>query len=257
VDGKTLRGALQPDGRAVQQLAAMTHDDKVVIGQHEVAHRTNEIKLFAPLLADVDLKDALVTADASHTQDAHAHFLVDEQHTDFLLFLKENQPSLYNEIVCTRPSAFLEPYSESGKGHGRIATRTIRVTPTPSGLVEFPHVAAIVRIDRAVHDAKTGEPEWEETAWALTSADPKRATPPVLLAASREHWGIENSLHWVRDVSMSEDSSKVRSGSAPRLLATLRNPAISVLRLAGATNIANSLRTISRRPSLAFNLLGL
>jgi len=79
----------------------------------------------------------------------------------------------------------------------------------------------------------------------------------VLLAASREHWGIENSLHWVRDVSMREDSSKVRSGSAPRLLATLRNLANSVLRLAGATNIAKSLRTISRRPSLAFNLLGL
>jgi len=178
VDGETLRGAPQPDGRAVQQLAAMTHDDKVVIGQQEVDDKTNEITLFAPLLADLDLKDALVTADASHTQDAHAHFLVDEQHTDFLLFVKENQPSLYNEIVCTRPSAFLEPYSESGKGHGRIETRTIRLAPTPSGLVEFPHVAAIVRIDRVVHDAKTGEPEWEETAWALTSADPKRATPP-------------------------------------------------------------------------------
>jgi len=212
---------------------------------------------FPPLPADLDLKDALVTAHALHTRDAHAHFLVDEKHADFLLFVKENQPSLYNEIVCTRPSAFLEPYSESGKGHGRIEIRTIRVPPTPSGLVEVPHVAAIVRIDRVVHDAKTGEPEWEETAWAVTSADPKRATPPVLLAASREHWGIDNSLHSVLDGSMSEDSSKIRSGSAPRPLATLRNLAISVLRLALATNIAKSLRTVSRRPSLEFNLLGL
>lgn len=148
--------------------------------------------------------------------------------------MKENQPSLYNELVCTPENAYLEAYSESGKGHGRIETRTIRVAPTPSGLVEFPHVAAIVRIDRVVHDAKTGQLKWEETAWAVTSASPKRAKPPRLLAASRDHWGIENELHWVRDATMREDSSKVRSGSAPRVLATLRNLAISVLRLAGA-----------------------
>jgi hypothetical protein len=87
VDGKTLRGAVQPDGRAIHLLAAMTHDDKVVIGQQEVDHKTNEIKLFAPLLADLDLKDALVTADALHTQDAHANFLVNEKHADFFLFV--------------------------------------------------------------------------------------------------------------------------------------------------------------------------
>ena len=56
-----------------------------------------------------------------------------------------------------------------------LSPRTIRVAPTPSGVVEFPHVAAIVRIDRVVHDAKTGELKWEETAWAMTSASPERA----------------------------------------------------------------------------------
>jgi hypothetical protein len=116
------------------------------------------------------------------------------KHADFLLFVKENQPSLYNELVCTPDDKYLESYSESNKGHGRIETRTIRVAPTPSGVVEFPHVAAIVRIDRVVHDAKTGDLKWEETAWAVTSASPERADPPCLLAASRGHWGIENGL---------------------------------------------------------------
>jgi hypothetical protein len=115
----------------------------------------------------------------------------------------------------------------------------------------------VARIDREVRDAKTGQLRWTETAWAVTSADPERAGPPRLLAASREHWGIENGLHWVRDATMGEDASKVRSASAPRALATMRNLVISVLRLAGVTNIAQALRQLSRRPALAFNLLGL
>ena len=257
VDGKTLRGAVQPDGRAVHLLSAMTHDERVVIAQEEVDHKTNEIKLFCPLLENLDLSGALVTADAMHAQRGHARFLVEEKHADFLLYVKENQPSLYNEVVCTPPEAFGEAYTETGKGHGRAEARTIRVAATPDGLVEFPHVKAVVRIDREVHDAKTGEERWDETAWAVTSASTSDAGPPRLLAASRGHWGIENGLHWVRDATMGEDASKVRSGSAPRALATMRNFVISVLRLAGARNIAKALRSISRRPALAFTLLGL
>ncbi len=257
VDGKTLRGALQRDGRAVHLLSAMTHAERVVIAQQEVDHKTNEIKAFRPLLKDVDLTDCLVTADAMHAQRDHANFLVGEKHADFLLFVKENQPSLYNEMVCTPPESFTEPYTEVCKGHGRIETRTIRVAATPDGLVEFPHVAAVVRIDREVRDAKTGQARSTETAWAVTSATPRRAGPARLLAASRDHWGIENGLHWVRDATMGEDASKVRSASAPRALAIMRNLAISVLRLAGATNIAQALRKTSRSPVLAFNLLGL
>ena len=257
VDGKSLRGAVQPDGRAVHLLSAMTHDNRVVIAQQEVGHKTNEIKLFRPLLEDVDLRGCLITADALHAQDDHANFLVGEKHADFFLFVKGNQPSLYNEMVCLGDDRFGEAHTETGKGHGRVETRTIRVAATPGGLVEFPHVAAVARIDREVRDAKTGELRWTETAWAVTSASPQRAGPARLLAASRDHWGIENALHWVRDATMGEDASKVRSASAPRALATMRNLVISVLRLAGATNIAQALRQLARRPALAFNLLGL
>lgn len=257
VDGKSLRGALQADGRPVHLLAAMTHAERVVIAQREVEHKTNEIKAFRPLLEDLDLTDCLVTADAMHAQRDHADFLVEAKHAEYLLFVKENQPSLYNEMVCTAPDRFAEPYTEVSKGHGRIETRTIRVAATPAGLVEFPHVGAVVRIDREVADAKTGGQRWAETAWAVTSASAGRAGPARLLAASREHWGIENGLHWVRDATMGEDASKVRSASAPRVLAIMRNLVISVLRLAGATNIARALRTTSRRPALAFDLLGL
>jgi len=153
----------------------------------------------------------LVTADAMHAQRDHANFLVEDTHAEFLLFVKENQPSLFNEMVCTAAERFAEPYTETSKGHGRIETCTIRVAVTPDGVVEFPHVGAVVRIDREVADAKTGEQRWTETVWAVTSANPRRASPARLLAASREHWGIENGLHWVRDATMGEDASKVRA----------------------------------------------
>ena len=257
VDGKSLRGAVQPDGRAVHLLSAMTHHERVVIAQQEVDHKTNEIKLFRPLLEDLDLTDCLVTADAMHAQVDHARFLVEDKHADFFLFVKGNQPSLYNEIVCLPDDRFTRAYAETCKGHGRVETRTIRVAATPDGLVEFPHVEAVARIDREVRDAKTNQLRWTETAWAVTSADPRRAGPPRLLTASREHWGIENGLHWVRDATLGEDASKVRAASAPRALATMRNLVISVLRLAGVTNIAQALRHLSRRPALAFTLLGL
>jgi predicted transposase YbfD/YdcC len=144
-------------------------------------------------------------------------------------------------------------YTESGKGHGRVETRTIW-TSSAIDEVSFPHVAQLVRIMREVDDAKTKTALRTETVYGVTSS---RARRPVLLHASRGQWQIENGLHWVRDATMGEDASKVRSGSAPRALATLRNLAIGVLRLAGVTNIAQGLRQLSRRPEHALTLLGL
>lgn len=257
VDGKSLRGAVQDDGRAVHLFAALTHDERVVIGQEEVDHKTNEIKAFRPLLEGLDLVGCIVTADAMHAQRDHATFLVEDKHADFLLFVKENQPSLYDAIAGLKDEEWSEPYTERSKGHGRIETRSVQVAPVPADLPAFPHVAQLVRIFREVDDAKTNTARSTETAYAVTSCSVKRAGRPRLATAARSHWAIENGLHWVRDATMGEDASKVRSGSAPRALATMRNLVISVLHLAGATNIAKSLRSISRKPALAFTLLGL
>jgi hypothetical protein len=90
VDGKTLRGARAGDGRAVHVLAAMLGGTRTVVAQREIAHKTNEITAFAPLLEDLDLAGVLVTADAMHTQRAHARFLVEEKNADYLLVVKEN-----------------------------------------------------------------------------------------------------------------------------------------------------------------------
>jgi hypothetical protein len=95
-----------------------------------------------------------------------------------------------------------------------------------------------------------------ETVYGLTSATSQKAGPTRLLDLTRGQWSIE-SLHWVRDVTFDEDRCQVRTGSGPRVMATLRNLAISVLRLAGVANIAQGLRWAARAPARTLALLGL
>jgi predicted transposase YbfD/YdcC len=96
-----------------------------------------------------------------------------------------------------------------------------------------------------------------ETSYYVTSLSAPRAGPPQLAAHTRGHWGIENRVHWVRDVTFDEDRHQMRAGtSAARVLATMRNTAISVLRLAGATNIAATMRWVARDPARAAALIG-
>ncbi len=91
--------------------------------------------------------------------------------------------------------------------------------------------------------------------YAVTSLTAEQAQPDELAAYIRGHWKIENRLHWVRDVTMGEDLSRSRTGGGPRMMASLRNLALSILRLAGHTNIAKALRHNARKPKRALELV--
>ncbi len=113
-----------------------------------------------------------------------------------------------------------------------------------------------MRIERSTTDL-TGRPLRQDVAFAITSAPAERATPQRLLERSRGHWAIENGLHWVRDVTFDEDRSQVRTKSAPRVMATLRNLAISLLRVAHQPNIAKALRYYAAKPHRTLGVIGL
>jgi predicted transposase YbfD/YdcC len=100
-------------------------------------------------------------------------------------------------------------------------------------------VGQVCRRERVV---KRDGSETREVAYAITSAGPEWADAAALLAGWRGHWGIENRLHWVRDVTLGEDASRIRTTAAPEAMAGLRNAAISLLRLSGVSNIAEALR---------------
>ncbi len=118
----------------------------------------------------------------------------------------------------------------------------------------FPHVGQVFRIERHVVTQKTGR-TIDEVAVGVTSLSPHKAGPARIGAFVRGHWGIENRLHWVRDMAFDEDRSQIRTQSGPRMMATLRNTAISTLRLCGATAISATMRGLRRTPDLAISLI--
>jgi len=111
----------------------------------------------------------------------------------------------------------------------------------------FPHAVQAIQVVR--RRRRRGTKKWSrETVYAITSLTAAQASPAGLAAIIRGHWMIEDRLHWVRDLDFDEDRSQIRTASGPRVMATLRNLAITILRLAGHASIAAALRYQARRP---------
>ena len=153
--------------------------------------------------------------------------------------LKEDQPGLLAALEAIDEASYGDEHTTANRGHGRIETRYAAVAPVPEGL--FPHAAQVVRVTR--DRANLSNEGTITVAWYITSLSADRAGAKELGDLARSHWGIENRLHWIRDVVYREDASTIRTGNAPRVMATLRNTAIGLLRIDGATNIAAALRT--------------
>ena len=124
------------------------------------------------------------------------------------------------------------------------------------GYLAFPYAAQVFRLAR--HRLELAQAKAEhEVVFGVTSLTPAQADPAHLLALHRHHWGIENKLHYVRDMSFDEDRSRVRKHAGPHVMASLCNLAISLLRMAGAKNIAAALRACGRKETRALRLLGI
>ncbi len=256
VDGKTLRGGHDGERKAPHLLSAVLHQAGLVLAQQAVGEKTNEIPCLQPLLAGLPLAGAVVTADSLHTQAKTARYLVDEKHADYLLTVKDNQPTLKQDIQTLGLEAVPPQLTDTDKGHGRIETRSIWTSTELVGYLEFPHVAQVFRVERHTTDLAGQHPR-TEVAYGITSLTPAKADPARLLALNRAPWAIENRVHWVRDVTFDEDRSRVRKGAGAHVMASLRNVAISLLRLAGAANIAEALRDCTWNSAQAFRLIGL
>ena len=168
--------------------------------------------------------------------------------------MKGNQPTLLQDITAIwdgEPEA--APETQVDQHGGRIERRRLWVSDLLVGYSDWPHLAQVCRLERIV---RTQGKTRRELAYAVTSLPPAEANPQRLLALWRGHWGIENRVHWVRDVTFDEDRSQVRTGSAPQIMAALRNLTISVIRLAGETNIAAALRRHAVHPSRPLALIG-
>jgi predicted transposase YbfD/YdcC len=253
VDGKTLRGARR-DGRPLHLLAAMDHATRAVLAQRQVNGAPGEVPAFRPLLAGLDLAGTVVTADALHTHPGAAEFLVTSKQAHYLFTVKANQPILLDR--CERLAWHHVPVLDHTRdhGHGRVELRTLKaVTVNHFGL---PHAAQVLQVTRKTRDL--GTRRWRTvTVYAITSLSHAQASPARLADLIRGHWTIENGLHWVRDVTFAEDSSQVRTGTGPQVMACLRNLTIGVLSRAGPVNLAAALRHHARDPARPLATLGI
>ena len=245
VDGKTLRGSASGAEPGDHLLAALDHAHGAVLAQEEVGAKTNEIPMFPILLDRIEITGAVITADAMHAQRSHATYLAGRG-AHYVLTVKRNQPGLFAQLAvlpwCQVPVA----HHSRERGHGRAEQRTLKITAVAAGLA-FPHAAQAIQVVR--RRRRRGTKKWSrETVYAITSLTAAQASPAGLAAIIRGHWMIEDRLHWVRDMDFDEDRSQIRTASGPRVMATLRNLAITILRLAGHASIAAALRYQARRP---------
>ena len=254
VDGKALRGARTEAG-PVFLVAAVDHASGVVLGQRQVPSKRGEGLAARDLLRGLDTPGMVWTLDALHTTRTTARLITAQLHGHYVLIIKGNQP-----IARAAATALLAgpdtdwiatTASEDDRGHGRVERRSIRVAPADDNL--FPGAAQAFRLRRDVgclDGAWTGK----EIVYGITSMPADLAGPAHLNHYERRRWHVENRLHWVRDTTWSEDGSQLRTGTAPRALATFRNLAVSAFRLAGRANIAHARRDLHDRND-AFNAL--
>ncbi len=248
LDGKTVRGTIDAENpQGDHLLAAYLPEEGIVLFQVAAGSKENEITVAPDLLAAIDLRGKVVCGDAEHTQ-RKLSAQIRTAGGDYIWFVKDNQPTLREDIeqlfeIDDRtvmggrvPNDFQE-FTTVEKGHGRRETRKITVSSELKGYTDWPGLEQVFRLDRRRVDCKTGT-ETCDTAYGLTSLTEKITSPRRLLYLSRTYWGIENGLHGRRDTTFHEDHIRLTRGHAGRVMATINNLVIGLLRYAGFTNIA-------------------
>jgi predicted transposase YbfD/YdcC len=232
IDGKTLRRSF--DRASAQSplhlVSAWAADQRLVLGPVAVDGKSNEITAVPKLLELLSLQGTIVTADAMHCQRIVAAQVL-AQGGDYVLALKANQGTLHEDVrhlLEDSPSLVLTKHTEVDKGHGRIETRTSVVSKEIGWLQQehaWPGLAAMGKVMRTREsNAETST----ETAYYLLSTP---LSAERFGQVVRQHWTVENSLHWVLDVTMQEDWARQRKDHGPENLALLRKLSLKVARL--------------------------
>jgi predicted transposase YbfD/YdcC len=268
MDGKALRGTrIAGQERSDHVLSLYDVDDQQVLSQAAVDTKENEIVVAPQVLEPVCLKGKIVTGDAMHTQRAVSEQIV-SQKGDYIWPVKENQPRLYEDIQ--RLFAPDKPKPGFGKiatdfltarkvnlGHGRLEKRTIQTSAMLNDYLDWPGLRQVYRLERKFDWIRQGKiyKTSREVEFGITSLSRNQASPSQLLQARRKHWLVETGLHYRRDVTFHEDATRMTFGAAGRILATIHNLIIGLIKRAGYQNSAQARRYYDGHIDEAFGLL--
>ncbi len=239
IDGKKLRRShnRRLGTKALWMVSAWATANRLVLGQRKVKGKSNEIKAIPELLEVLELTDCLVTIDAIGCQTKIAAKIV-EKKGDYLLAVKKNQGQLYQDVKelfagCDEAKFRQVPHDYArtvNKGHGRIEIRQCWTLSTPDYLDYLRHGAnwknlrTVVKVlaEREVNGKRS-----RQVRYYITSVE---NNAKMILQAARDHWGVENGLHWVLDIAFREDECRIRKDHAPQNFAILRHIALNLLK---------------------------
>lgn len=231
IDGKTLRGSLDQANQsaAIHLVSAWASDIRLVLGQLKTADKSNEITAIPELIKTLDLQGAIITLDAMGCQKKIAQTIIDAQ-ADYVIQVKNNQKNLHEDIALFFQEPANGPFDtwETVDGdHGRIETRRYFTTNDIGwlpGKTEWPGLNTICM---AIREREVQGKTSTETSYFISSLGNQA---PAIAKAIREHWGIENGLHWCLDIAFREDHCRVRKDHGPENLAILRHLVTNMLK---------------------------
>lgn len=263
VDGKSMRGTI-PKGetQGVHLLAAYLPEEGVVLAQEVVTCKENELSVASRLLAQLNLRQKVFSGDALFTQRELSVDIL-AAGGDYIWIAKENQPTLLADIqrffepMPSRPGWHRPPLAErqarqSNKGHGRLEQRTLTAITDETEYLDWPGAAQVFRIERRRSCLRTGAPT-EETVYGITSLTPECASAERLLQLTRNHWGIENGLHFRRDTTLREDQTRISRTTQAEAVAVLNNFIIGLAAKLGFSNLASAQRRFDAAISMQLN----
>ena len=229
IDGKALKGTRQAGKALVHMVSAWANSNNLVLGQRKVDDKSNEITAIPKLLQALELSGTVVTIDAMGCQKSIAEKIVAKK-ADYILAVKDNQQLLLDDIKDSFRMLAADTVSEEiDCGHGRVERRACSVLGDLSLLdkpSEWVGLRSLVRIQAERFHKVTGKTE-RETRYYIASLPPDAARLNQLV---RQHWGIENKLHWVLDVAFNEDHSRKRAGHAAQNFSVLNRIALNLLK---------------------------
>lgn len=239
IDGKVLRGTLNEEQKGVYLLAAYLPAEGLVLLEVEVAGKGSEIPAAPKLLKSIDLREKVVMGDALHTQ-REVSIQIVEAGGDYIWLAKGNQPQIEEDIrlwfepdpipmpgMNYLPKDF-ETTKSVSKGHGRIEERILTVSSQLQDFLDWPYLKQVFQLQRKFISLKTGQVQ-QQVVYGFTSLARDEITPPQLLALIRSYWGIENGLHYRRDVTLHEDKTRMTKHNAGRVMACLNNLVLGLL----------------------------
>lgn len=268
LDGKAVRG-MRKKGEEGNEYLLSVYDVEQgkVMAQVAVGRKENEITKAPNALKMAEIAQKVVTGDAMHTQRGLVTQILEAQ-ADYVLPVKENQPQLYKNIQ----SLFAPEYPKPGfgkiqtdflraqkvnKGHGRIETRIITTSEMLNRYAAWPGLAQVYRLERQFQWRRNGccYRSSRELEFGITSLTRQAASPLQLLQFRRAHWGIETGLHYRRDFTLQEDTTRMTTGDMGKVMASLNNLVLALIRQANFQNAAQARRWFAAHLSKTFTLL--